>query len=239
MRLNLAAPFAPLLAALTDRAGMIVSPKAAQAAGDHFGSIRCARGRSNSSSGSRRTASCSSGYPNYWNKGAVHLDQIVYLPIVDSTVRLANLISGQLDFVERLAASDVPGSRPTPGSSFRDTEIGYQGITINIGKSDLAQKNPLGRDPRVREAFELSLDRDAIVQVVMDGEADVGNQWVAPTNPLYARTPDPEARRRQGERSAAGGRRAQPAFTLMAPTTSDGQKSPRSCRRWPRRPAST
>ena len=39
----------------------------------------------------------------------------------------------------------------------------------------------------MREAFELALDRDGIVQVVMDGEATVGNQWVAPSNPFYAK----------------------------------------------------
>jgi len=38
----------------------------------------------------------------------------------------------------------------------------------------------------VREAFELALDREGIVQVAQDGEADVGNQWVAPTNAFYA-----------------------------------------------------
>src|SRR5262249_4356973 len=37
VRLNLSAPFAPLLAQLADRSGMMVSPKAAQAAGDKFG----------------------------------------------------------------------------------------------------------------------------------------------------------------------------------------------------------
>ena len=37
VRFNLAATFAPLLAVLTDRAGMIVSPKAAEGAGDKFG----------------------------------------------------------------------------------------------------------------------------------------------------------------------------------------------------------
>src|SRR5882724_11049003 len=37
VRLNLSGPFAPLLAVLTDRAGMMVSPKAAKAAGDKFG----------------------------------------------------------------------------------------------------------------------------------------------------------------------------------------------------------
>src|SRR6185369_2912395 len=37
VKLTLSAPFAPLLAQLSDRAGMIVSPKAAQEAGDKFG----------------------------------------------------------------------------------------------------------------------------------------------------------------------------------------------------------
>ena len=82
-----------------------------------------------------------------------------------------------------MAPSDVPGLKTDSRFKIsKITEIGYQGITINVGKSDLAQKNPLGRDPRVREAFELSLDRDGIVQVAMDGEAEVGNQWVAPDN---------------------------------------------------------
>src|SRR5262249_30764105 len=37
IKLDLKTPFAPLIAQLTDRAGMIVSPKAARAAGDKFG----------------------------------------------------------------------------------------------------------------------------------------------------------------------------------------------------------
>src|SRR6478752_8504517 len=37
IRLHLKKPFSPLLAQLTDRAGMMVSPKAAEAAGDKFG----------------------------------------------------------------------------------------------------------------------------------------------------------------------------------------------------------
>ena len=36
---------------------------------------RCAPGRSSSSSASRRTASCSSATPSYWNKGQIHFDQ--------------------------------------------------------------------------------------------------------------------------------------------------------------------
>ena len=225
-RLNLSAPFAPLLAQLADRAGMMVSPKAAQAAGDKFGANPVCSGPFRFVERVAQDRIVLERYANYWNKGEIHVDKVVYLPIVDSTVRLANLKSGQLDFIERMAASDVPALKTD--ARFRIskiTEIGYQGITINVGKSDLAQKNPLGRDPRVREAFELALDREGIVQVVMEGEAAVGNQWVAPDNPYYAKgmpVPKRDLARAKALLKEAGV--PNPSFTLMTPTTSDGQK---------------
>jgi len=114
---------------------------------------------------------------------------VTYEPVVDPTARLASLKSGQLDFIERVNPSDMPALKGDPKvKAAKIVEIGYQGITINIGKSEESQKTALGKDPRVREAFELSLDRDAIVQVAMDGEAVAGNQWVAPTNAWYAKS---------------------------------------------------
>jgi peptide/nickel transport system substrate-binding protein len=226
VRLNLAAPFAPLLAVLTDRAGMIVSPKAAQAAGDKFGAHPVCSGPFKFVERVAQDRIVVERYPGYWNKGAIHFERIVYQPIVDATVRLANLRSGQLDFIERMAASDVPALKSD--SRFKVAkivEIGYQGITINIGKSEQAQKNPLGKDPRVREAFELSLDRQGIVQVAMDGEAEVGNQWVAPTNAWYAKNvplPKRDVAKAKALLAAAGV--PNPSFTLMTPTTSDAQK---------------
>jgi len=226
VRLNLNAPFAPLLAQLADRAGMIVSPKAAQAEGDKFGARPVCAGPFRFVERVAQDRIVVERFPNYWDKASIHFDRVVYLPIVDSTVRLANLRAGQLDLIERLAASDVPQLKSD--NRFRIakiTEIGYQGITINVGKSDLAQKNPLGKDPRVREAFELALDREGIVQVAMDGEADVGNQWVAPTNAYYAKNmpvPKRDVARAKALLQEAGV--PNPTFTLMTPTTSDAQK---------------
>ena len=226
VRFNLAAPFAPLLAVLTDRAGMMVSPKAAQASGDKFGARPVCSGPFKFVERVAQDRIVLERYTNYWNKGAIHFDRVVYQPIVDASVRLANLRSGQLDFIERMAPSDVPGLKGD--SRFRISrivEIGYQGITINLGKSDQAQKNPLGRDPRVREAFELSLDRNAITQVAMDGEAEVGNQWVAPNNAWYAKNvpiPKRDVARAKALLAAAGV--PNPSFTLMTPTATDSQK---------------
>lgn len=226
VRINLAAPFAPLLAVLTDRSGMMVSPKAAEAAGEKFGVKPVCSGPFRFVERVAQDRIVLERFPNYWNKGQIHFERIVYQPIIDATVRLANLRSGQLDFIERVGPSDVPGLRNDSRFKLaRIVEIGYQGITINIGKSELAQKNPLGRDARVREAFELSLDREAIVKVAMDGEAQVGNQWVAPTNRYYAKSVPPLKRNLERARQLL--REAgvpNPSFTLMAPTTSDAQR---------------
>jgi peptide/nickel transport system substrate-binding protein len=226
VRLNLAAPFSPLLAALADRAGMMVSPKAAQAAGAQFAAKPVCSGPYRFVERVPQDRMVFERFADYWNKSAIHFDKVIYTPIPDATVRLANLKSGQLDFAERVAASDMDALRKDKRFKVASiTEIGYQGITINVGKSEQAQKNPLGRDARVREAFELSLDRAGLAQVVMDNEATVGNQWVAPNNPYYAKgVPVPK---RNVERARALLKQAgvtNPSFTLMTPTTSDAQR---------------
>lgn len=226
VKLILAAPFSPLLAQLADRAGMMVSPKAAQAAGDKFGLKPVCSGPFKFVERVAQDRIVLERYPQYWNAAAIHFDKLVYTPIPDATVRLSNLKAGQLDFIERVASSDIAKLQSDKKlKTSRITEIGYQGITINIGKSEKAKQNPLGRDARVREAFELSLDRTGLAQVVMDKEATVGNQWVAPTNAYYAKNvPVPKrdiARAKQLLKEAGV---PNPSFTLVAPTTSDAQR---------------
>ncbi|MDB5756359.1 MAG: transporter substrate-binding protein, partial [Massilia sp.] len=107
----------------------------------------------------------------------------------------------------------------------RFPELGYVGITINTGKGEMAKNNPLGRDPRVREAFELSLDRAGIVQVVADGQGAPGNQWVSPSNPFYARNhPLPKRNIARAKALLKEAGVTNPSFSLMTPTNSDGQK---------------
>jgi peptide/nickel transport system substrate-binding protein len=225
-RINLTAPFAPLLALLTDRAGMMVSPKAAAAAGDKFGANPVCSGPFKFVERVAQDRIVLERFPNYWNKDAIHFERVTFLPIVDATVRLANLRSGQLDFIERLAGSDVAGVKSDARLKVASiVEIGYQGLTINVGKSDVAQKNPLGRDPRVREALELALDRDGMVQVAMDGEASPGNQWVAPSNRYYGKSaPSPKRDVARAKKLLAEAGVPTPSFTMMTPNDSGTQK---------------
>ncbi len=226
VRLNLSAPTAPLLAVLSDRAGMMVSPKAAEAAGDKFGAKPVCSGPFRFVERVAQDRIVLERYPGYWNKSQIHFERIVYLPIIDATVRLANLRSGQLDLIERMAPSDVPGLRGDNRFKVaKIVEIGYQGITINVGKSDLAQKHAAGKDARVREAFELSLDRDGIVQVAMDAEAVPGNQWVAPSNRFYAKKfPIPKRNVAKARALLKEAGVPNPSVTLMTPTNSDQQR---------------
>src|SRR4030095_7193622 len=49
-------------------------------------------------------------------------------------------------------------------------------------------KNPLGQNAKVRQALELAIDREAINQVVFNGEFVPGNQWVGPDNFYYQKS---------------------------------------------------
>src|SRR5258708_13179144 len=89
---------------------MIVSPKAAKELGDKFGLHPVCAGPYKFVERVQQDRIVVEKFADYWNKDNVHIDRIVYLPIVDATVRLANLKSGGLDLIERLAATDIaPG----------------------------------------------------------------------------------------------------------------------------------
>ena len=185
VKLVLSAPFAPLLAQLTDRAGMMVSPKAVQAEGENFGSHPVCAGPFKFVERVAQDRIVLERFTDYWDKDKIKLNRIVYLPIPDPTVRLANLRSGGLDLMERVAATDLDTVRKDARLKLATiTGLGYTGITINLANGERS-KTPLGQDARVRQALELSIDRDALNQVVFSGEFQPGNQWVAPSSPYY------------------------------------------------------
>ena len=186
IRIVLKTPFSPLIAQLTDRAGMMVAPKAAQAAGDKFGLHPVCAGPYRFVERLQQDRIVVEKFADYWNKDNVHIDRIVYLPIVDATVRLANLKSGGLDIAERMLATDAKDIRADKKLRLVGAiELGYQGIDINMGDNPRAKATPLGRFAKVRQALSLAIDRDALNQVVFNGEFLPGDQWVNPQHPYY------------------------------------------------------
>jgi peptide/nickel transport system substrate-binding protein len=61
-------------------------------------------------------------------------------------------------------------------------ELGYQMIPLNVNNGP--KSKTLG-DVRVRQAIDLAIDRETLVQAVFNNEYIPGNQWVSPTNSYY------------------------------------------------------
>ena len=178
-------PYSPLIAQFTDRAGMMVSPKAVKEAGDKFGLHPVCAGPYKFVERVQQDRIVFEKFKDYWNKDNVRIDRVVFLPIVDSTVRLANLKSGALELIERVLATDIKDVRTDSKLKLATAlELGYQGLDINVDNGAQA-KNPLGQSAKVRQALNLAIDREALNQVVFNGEFKPGNQWVSPENPYY------------------------------------------------------
>lgn len=185
VRLNLSTAFAPLVAQLTDRAGMVLSPRAVQAAGEQFSNRPVCAGPFRFVERVAQDRIVLEKFPRYWNAANVHIDRVIYQPIPDSSVRFANLQAGALDMIERMQPTDLPAARRNARLRVVPVaELGYQGITINVGNGERA-RSPIGSDPRVREAFDLAIDRRAVNQVVYNGEFIPTAQAVPPTNPFH------------------------------------------------------
>src|SRR5882757_1323470 len=184
IKLVLKTPFSPLIAQLTDRAGMMVSPKAAKEAGDRFGLKPVCAGPYKFVERVQQDRIVGEKFADYWNKDSVFIDRVVYLPIVDATVRLANLKSGGLDLIERVLATDIKDVRADSRLRLSTAlELGYFGLTLNVANDK--NKGGLSQSEKVRQALDLSIDREAITQVVFNGEFVPGNQWISPEHPYY------------------------------------------------------
>lgn len=191
VRLVLARPFAPLLATLSDRAGMIMSPAQLQRLGDNFSNSPVCVGPFSFVErvvGDRIVLERSK---HYYDADKVMLDRVIFRPIPDENVRTLNLRSGDIQIVDRLAASDIVAvQRDAKLRLIAVTSNGYVPLSINIantsgigraaGRVDSPMVNPL-----VREAFEWTLDRDRLNRFVFAGKQLPGCNPIAPVNAFY------------------------------------------------------
>ena len=194
VRIVLKSPFAPFVAQLTDRSGMIVSPKAAEAAGADFGNHPVCAGPFSFVERVPQDRIVLQRFPGYWNAGAIKVDRVVYQPIPDSSVRLANLQAGSADMDQFVLPTDADAVRKNPKLRLVVSDwLAYQTIEFNVANGARAD-TPFGRDPRVRRAFELSLDREALTQVVYAGVYTPTDQTAPPPSPFYMKQFQPAGR---------------------------------------------
>ena len=240
VRLVLSQPYAPLIAVLSDRAGMMGSPKAIEHLGKDFATGPVCAGPFSFVERVPQDRMVLERFPGYWNAGAIHLDRIIFRPIADSTVRLVNLQTGQLDMLEELAPSDAAKVEKDPKLRLRGvTSLGYEAIDVNLAHGPAAD-NPLAKDPRVRAALEAAIDRNALNQVVMDGRFVPDNQAELPTSAYFNKDfsiPPRDLAKAKALLKEAGYDRV--TFSLRTLHTQATRRSARCCNLWRLRPGST
>ena len=178
VRINLEAPSAPLVSILADRAGMMISPKVAKELGADFGTRPVCAGPFKFVSRVPQGRIIFEKFDDYWDVDNIHIDRVEMLAVNDPTVRLSNLQSGAFDIIERLSPTDVERVKADPSLKLETArDIGYGYVQFNVGNGPRAEKM---KDQRVREAIDLSIDRQALVNVAFEGLYAPGGQSIAP-----------------------------------------------------------
>ncbi len=181
-------PDAALVAQLTDRSGMMMAPKAT-ATGNPTAAPVCS-GPFKFTERVAQDRIVLDRFPGYWNADAYHFDRVTFMPIPDTTVRLANLQSSGLDLIERMAATDVKTAQADPKLQVLSVPgLGFMTLEFNVTGDNA--KTPMGQDKRVRQAFDLAIDREALNQAVYEGRYTPGAQPFAPASPYHLDEPVP------------------------------------------------
>jgi peptide/nickel transport system substrate-binding protein len=187
--ITLTEPFAPLTAALSDRAGMIMSPKQLKAEGEDFGNAPVCVGPFKFAKRVPQNSIELVKDPNYYDAAKVHLDKLVYRIITDSSIRAANLKSGDAEVADTVGTDDVDQLKADSNLSVLESpSLGYQGVTFNVGNANGVGTTPkvgreaFARDKRVRQAFEYAVDREVLVKTVFDGRFDPACGPISPAS---------------------------------------------------------
>jgi len=166
LEITLKAADAGFLAQLTDRAGMLMSPASFD---KNPGQNPVCSGPYKLVDRVQNDRIVLEKFADHWNADNYHFDKVTFTPIPDATVRLANLRSGDVDIIERVAPSDLPTVESDANIKLSSvTGLGYQAIEVNMANGAKAD-HPLGKDARLRQALNLSIDRDVINEVVGAG----------------------------------------------------------------------
>ena len=110
----------------------------------------------------------------YWGRGEfpVEITELTATPIKADATRIAALLSGEVDFVQDVPVQDVerlknsPNLRVTVGPENRTIFFGMDIGSKELRTSDVKGKNPFA-DKRVRQAMNMTVNREAIQRVVM------------------------------------------------------------------------
>lgn len=114
--------------------------------------------------------------PNFF-RGRPHIDTLIYKIVPDASSLLAQFQSGQVDMIsvqpqDISTAQKLVQQNKAKLKTYMALEYVYLGYNL---------RNPLFKDKKVRQALTMALDRNKIIQSVLNGQGKVAN---SPGNPI-------------------------------------------------------
>ncbi len=114
--------------------------------------------------------------PKWWGRNEGNIDRIVYTPVSNDGTRTAALLAGDVDFTHDTPLQDTPRLARDPAvklSSGPENRILF--FAMDQHRDELLYSSVKGRNPfkdaRVREAFLLAIDAEAIKANTMRGQS--------------------------------------------------------------------
>jgi peptide/nickel transport system substrate-binding protein len=189
VKINLKAPFSPLLAQLVDRAGMMVSKKAFDAVGnpDDFTrkAFKAGTGPFMLTEAVKDDHMTLEKNPNWWGKDKdgtklPYLDKITIKPIVNSDVRFTNMRTGDAQVANNISGKDVPTARS-------ESSLNYQEKPALSFRSLIPNRAPgfVFNDKRYVKAVSMALDRKELLEKGYFNLGAVGYGTIAPAHFAY------------------------------------------------------
>ena len=191
---NLSSPFAPLLALLVDRAGMMVSRKVAEASGEDFTrkAFKAGTGPFVLTEAIKDDHMTLEKNPDWWGTPAL-LDKVIIKPVLDGSVRLTNLKTGDAQYANNVSPKDVAGVK-------NDSTLEYKQIPgLSFGSLVPNRKDGfVFNEGRYVKAVSMALDRQELLDKAFFGVGVVGYGTIAPAHFAYDQNfkpfekPDPD-----------------------------------------------
>jgi peptide/nickel transport system substrate-binding protein len=123
--------------------------------------------------------------PAWWDRPEHNLERVEFNVIANDATRVAALISGEVDMIYTVPPQDTERLSRTPNirvhqqPELRTIYLGMDQSREELLKSDVRGRNPF-RDVRVRRAFDLAIDRQAIQRTVMRGQSRPTGLMIGP-----------------------------------------------------------
>jgi peptide/nickel transport system substrate-binding protein len=175
VRFTLNAPYAPFLSNLAYPTGLIVSPAGVMQHGTEFGRNPSGTGAFRFGEWRANEAVVIARNPDYWD-GAAASEAVIFRPITDANTRVAEMLAGGIDIMV-----EVP---PTSLSQFTGADFKlFEQAGPHVWFLILNAKEGPFADKRVRQAANYAINKQALVNNVLEGTAAVA---AGPTPPAFA-----------------------------------------------------